>query len=88
MLSCRIRFSAPSFWMGGGLVSRCVGHVYSADGAVHGTIRTVHTTYVTTYIKKNTLLHQVGISNYFRRQLYLLHSCLRMCGAVALYSNT
>jgi hypothetical protein len=28
--------------MDGGLESRCVGHVYGADGAVHGTIRTVH----------------------------------------------
>ena len=28
MLSCSIRFSAPSFWMGGGLESRCVGRVY------------------------------------------------------------
>ena len=26
-------FSAPSFWMGGGLESRCVGRVYGADGA-------------------------------------------------------
>jgi len=34
MLSCSIRFSAPSFWMGGGLESRCVGRVYGADGAV------------------------------------------------------
>jgi len=30
-------FSAPSFWMGGGLESRCVGCVYGTDGAVHGT---------------------------------------------------
>ena len=35
MLSCSIRFSAPSFWMDGGLESRCVGRVYGADGAVH-----------------------------------------------------
>jgi len=41
MLSCSIWFSVPSFWMGGGLESRCVGRVYGADGAVHGTIRTV-----------------------------------------------
>jgi len=34
MLSCSICFSAPSFWMGGGLESRCVGRVYGADGAV------------------------------------------------------
>jgi len=31
--------------MGGGLESRCVGRVYVADGVVHGTIRTVNTTY-------------------------------------------
>ena len=42
MLSCSIWFSAPSFWMRGGLESRCVGRVYGADGAVHGTIRTAH----------------------------------------------
>jgi len=34
MLSCSIWFSAPSFWMGGGLESRCVGRVYGADGVV------------------------------------------------------
>ena len=47
MLSCCIWFSSPSFWMGGGLKSRCVGRVYGADGAVrpHGTMRTVHTSY-------------------------------------------
>ena len=39
MLSYIIWFSAPSFWMGGGLESHCVGRVYGADGAVHGTIR-------------------------------------------------
>ena len=47
MLSCSMWFSAPSFWMGGGLESRCVGRVYGVDGAVqlqsHGTIHTVHT---------------------------------------------
>jgi len=30
MLSCSIWFSAPSFWKGGDLESRCVGHVYGA----------------------------------------------------------
>jgi len=34
MLSCSIWFSAPCFWMGGGLESSCVGRV-------HGTIRTL-----------------------------------------------
>jgi len=44
MLSCSVWFSAPSFWMGGGLESCCVGRVYGADGALrpHGTMRTVH----------------------------------------------
>jgi len=45
MLSYSIWFSAPSFWMGDGLESRCVGRVYGADCARYGTIRTVHTTY-------------------------------------------
>jgi len=34
MLSCSKWFSAPSFWMGGGLESRYVGRVYGADCAV------------------------------------------------------
>jgi len=34
MLSYSIWFSAPNFWMGGGLESRCVGRVYGADGDV------------------------------------------------------
>jgi len=34
MLSCSVWFSVPSFWMGGGLESCCVGRVYGADGAV------------------------------------------------------
>jgi hypothetical protein len=38
MLSCSIWFSAPSFWMGGGLESRCVGRVYGAYGAVRRTV--------------------------------------------------
>jgi hypothetical protein len=38
MLSRSIWFSAPSFWMGGGLQSRCVGRVYGADGARHFTL--------------------------------------------------
>ena len=45
MLGCSIWFSAPSFWMGDGLESRCVGRVCGADITVHGLIRTVHTTY-------------------------------------------
>ena len=35
MLSDSIWFSAPGFWMCGGLESCCVGDVYDVDGAVH-----------------------------------------------------
>ena len=52
MLSCSVWFSAPSFWKGGGLESRCVGRVY---GAMHGTIRTVHTTYAAALRPTNLL---------------------------------
>jgi len=38
MLSCSIWFSAPSFWIGGGLESRCIGRVYGADGERHFTL--------------------------------------------------
>ena len=48
--------------MGGGLESRCVVRVYDADGAVHGTIRTVHT------------LHQAGISLYSVGVAIILYS--------------
>ena len=42
MLRCSIWFSAPSFWMGGCLESRCVGRVYGADGAVRLTVARHH----------------------------------------------
>ena len=45
MLSCSIWFSAPSFWMGGGVESRCLGRVCGADGARHHPHRTAHTTH-------------------------------------------
>jgi len=31
ILSCSVWFSAPSFWMGSGLESRCVSRVYCAE---------------------------------------------------------
>ena len=43
MWSCSMWFSAPSFWMGGGLESRCVGRVCTVRMVPHSTIRTVHT---------------------------------------------
>ena len=43
MLCCSMWFSAPSFWMGGGLESRCVGRVYCTDGAVRLTFEVPET---------------------------------------------
>jgi len=56
MLSCSIWFSAPSFWMGGGLESRCVGCVYGADGVVarHNPRRTHYTAALKTTIHPKT----------------------------------
>ena len=42
MLSCSIWFSAPNFWMGGGLESSSVGRVCGADGAVRLTPHRTH----------------------------------------------
>ena len=40
MFSCSIWYSAPTFWMGGDLESRCVGRVCGADVAdVHVCMR-------------------------------------------------
>jgi len=65
-LSCSIWFSAPSFWMGGGLESRCVGRVCSADVAVqlmsHSNICTAHTTYAAAL--KTTTHPKLGAENY------------------------
>jgi len=58
-------FSVPSFWMGGGLESRCVGRVYgAADGVVpsYGTNRTVHTTYAAAL--KTTTHPKLGAENH------------------------
>jgi len=80
MLSCSIWFSAPSFWKGGGHDSRCVVRVYGADGAVGVAWHHPHRTHVMLlmmgvctrnmssqeYTNKITLLHQVGISHYFK----------------------
>jgi len=44
MLSCNIWFSVPSFWMGGGLESRCVCRVYGADGTVRPSKNSVQKT--------------------------------------------
>jgi len=42
MLSCSIRFTAPSLWMGGGLERRCVGRVYPTRPAYNKKINLHH----------------------------------------------
>jgi len=46
------------FWMSAGLESRYVGRVYGADGAVHGTFRTVNKPYVAT---RHPMLLMMGV---------------------------
>ena len=58
MLSCSIWFSAPSFWMGGGLESRCVGRVYSADGAAR------HHPYRTQRLSRPPPIQKLGAENH------------------------
>jgi len=48
--------------MGGGLESCCVGRVCSADGAMHGTVHTAHTTY--TAALKTTTHQKLGAENH------------------------
>jgi len=45
ILYCSIWFSASSFWMGGGLESRCVGRVCSADVALRLARQHLHRTH-------------------------------------------
>ena len=42
MLSCSIWFSVPSFWIGCGLDSRCVGHVLHQVGISSYFMRKMH----------------------------------------------
>jgi len=60
MLSCSIWFCAPSFWMGGGLESRCVGRVYGADGAV----RFAAYTRPTQWLSRPPPIHKLGEENH------------------------
>jgi len=77
MLSCSIWFSAPSFWMGGGLESRCVGRANGADGAMPGTIRTVHTTYAAAL--KTTIHPQTRCRKPYAATQHLMLLMMRVC---------
>jgi len=63
MLSCSIWFSAPSFSMGGGLETRCVGRVYSADGAVRRTTTSALYTRPTQRLSCPPLIQKLGAEN-------------------------
>jgi len=76
MLSCSIWFSAPSFWMGGGLESRCVGRVYGADGAVRP-IRTVNTTYAAAL--KNTTHPKTRCTKPYAATQHLMLLMMAVC---------
>ena len=64
MLSCSIWFSAPSFWMGGSLESRCVGRVYGADGAVHRTAPSAPYTRLTQRLSRLPPIQKRGAENH------------------------
>jgi len=59
MLSCSIRFSAPSFWMGGGLERCCVGRVCGADGAVRHRTHDLRSVSQDHHPSKNSVLKTV-----------------------------
>ena len=66
MLGLNIRFSAPSFWMGGGLESRCVGRVCGA-----------HTTYAAAHTNKCTYIcYLINIKFTLKhlKRSYMFHS--------------
>ena len=64
MLSCSMRFSAPSFWMGGGLESCCVGRVYGADGAVRRTAPSAPYTRPTQQLSRPPPIQKLGAENH------------------------
>jgi len=67
MLSYSIWFSAPSFWMGGVLDSRCVGRVYGADGAVRRHYPHVHHVGIPHYFNINVLTFSRKMPDIFVR---------------------
>jgi len=66
MLSCSILFSAPSFWMGGGLESRCLVCVYGAIGAVQpsGTAPSAPYTRPMQQLSRHPSIHKLGVENH------------------------
>jgi len=63
--------------MDGGLESCCVGGVYGADGAIHGTIRTVHMTYAATL--KTTFHPETWCRKPYAATQHLMLLMMRVC---------
>jgi len=82
MLSGSIWSSAPNFWMGGGLESRCVGRVYGADGAVPCTVCcSVNFTHFIPGLTKRDCgeLQRASVSIFFTSFLHSIHSMSMTC---------
>ena len=62
MLICSIWFSVPSFWMGGGLESRCVGRVCGAD--VSRTATSAQYTRPTQRLSRPPPIQKLGAENH------------------------
>jgi hypothetical protein len=67
MLSCSIRFSALSFWMGGDLESRCVGRVYSVDVAVRRMATSTPYTQLTQQLSRPPPIQKLCAENHMLR---------------------
>ena len=50
--------------MGGGLESRCLGRVYGADGAVHGTAPSAPHTRPTQWLSRPPPIQKLGAENH------------------------
>ena len=76
MLSCSIWFSVPSFWMGGGLESRCIGRVYGADGARHHPHRKHHRTQ---RLSRPPPIQKLGAENHMLATQHLMLLMMSVC---------
>jgi len=64
LMCCNIWFSAPSFWMGGGLESHCVGRVCGADGAVPCTAPSAPYTRPRQRLSRPPPIQNLGVENH------------------------
>ena len=79
MLSCSIRFSAPSFWMGGSLESCCVGRVYGADGAVRLTAPSAPYTRPTQRLPRPPTIQKLGAEKQYAATQHPMLLMMNVC---------